>query len=274
MRALAIRIVSWVTVFACTSATAVPLGAQTAPDPQPPRSSSGEAEFFPVGEHLDYGIALGRMRLGEATMRVEEKVSLEGTVVYRTSLRIDIGAAVLDYEVGLESWIEPSPFRSRVFQRREPGETRQVENYRFHPGDRRADLEVRDVESGAVLSRRRLDGLPVDALDELAALFLLRTLSLAPDETLRLRRYFDPSAELVEFTRVRAEEIRVPAGRYETVVYRTVIGALAAFQAERNPLVYVSDDEDRLIVQIETDTPVGRLRMYLVDERVLGGSGT
>lgn len=273
MRAFATRFVGPIVASVTIVVAAAPLGAQMVPETEPPRSGAGEAAFFPVGECLKYGIALGRMRLGKATMRVEEKVSIEGSPVYHTSLHIDIGAAVLDYEVGLESWIEPSPFRSRVFARREPGETDQLEHVRFRPGDGWASHEVRDLESGAVLSRRRLEGVPIDALDELAALFLLRTLSLPPGETLTLRRYFDPAADLVEFSHVRRDKVRVPAGRYETIVYRTVMPALAAFQAERDPQVYVSDDEDRLIVQIETDTPVGRLRMYLVDHRTFEASG-
>lgn len=226
-------------------------------------------EVFRVGEQLVYSITLGRIRLGRATMTVEEKEWMDGVLVYRTSLHLDIGAAVLRYEDRLVSWIEPVPFRSRAFMRREAGTQNQLRHYTFDQEGRRVTVEVRDPDGRVLAEVGETAPIATDALDELAALLFLRSLSLAEGETRILRRYFDPSADLMKVTRLDSERVRVPAGRFEAAVYHAVIPALPAFRADRDARIYVSDDDRRLIVQIETDLKIGRLVMYLTDRGIL-----
>jgi hypothetical protein len=227
--------------------------------------------MFRVGERLEYSITLGRMRLGRATMMVEAEERVGGVPAYRTSLHLDIGAAILHYEDRLVSWIEPDPFRSRAFTRREAGKQDRLRHYTFDPDERRVAVEVRSPDGRVLAELGETRPIATNALDELAALFFLRTLSLADGEARTLHRYFDPSADLMEVERLGTDRVRVPAGRFETVVYRTVIPALPAFQADRDARIYVSDDDRRMIVQIETYLKVGRLTMYLTDHRVLDG---
>lgn len=248
-------------------------GAPTGLAQMAPELLASEASFFPVGERLEYSISLGRIRLGHATMRVEAEEALDGVRTYRTSLHIRIGAALLNFEDRLISWIEPKPFRSRAFTRRDPDADGRLRYYRFDPDERRATAEQREPNGRTVAPLPPLEGIPTDVLDELAALYLLRTLSVAEGETRMIDRYFDPSIAPMELTALETIRMRVPAGRFEATVFRTVMPALPAFQAENDPRIYVSRGEDRLIVQIETDTKIGRLRMYLTDYEILDGAG-
>ncbi|HSM07914.1 MAG TPA: DUF3108 domain-containing protein [Gemmatimonadota bacterium] len=239
-----------------------------------PEAVATEAAFFPVGERLEYAINLGRIRLGHATMRVEAEEMVDGVRTFRTSLRIEIGAALLDFEDRLVSWIEPAPFRSRAFLRRDPdADDDRVRYYRFDPEGPRATAEQRTADGRIIAALVPPESIPVDVLDELAALYFLRSISLEQGETRTIDRYFDPSIAPMELTVLETIRMRVPAGRFEATVFRTVMPALPAFQAENDPRIYVSRGEDRLIVQIETDTKVGRLRMYLTDYEILDGAG-
>jgi len=226
---------------------------------------------FRVGEQLDYSITLGRMRLGTATMTVEEKEPMGGVLAYRTSLHVDIGAAILRYEDRLVSWIEPVPLRSRAFMRRDAGSEKRFRHHAFDPEGRRVTVELRSPDGRVLAELGETGPIATNALDELAALYFLRSMSLADGETRTLHRYFDPAADLMQVTRLGTRRIRVPAGRFEAVVYRVVIPALPAFQADRDARIYLSDDDQRLIVQIETDLKIGRLVMYLTDHGILDG---
>lgn len=249
--------------LASSAATPWPGG----PDGATPQPAAGDTEvaFFPVGERLEYAVVFGRIRLGTATMTVETEEWTEGARVFRTSLEIDIGASVLRHEERLVSWIEPVPFRSRAFERRDGGKDAHWRRYTFHPEDGTATLEFRSEAGKELSAPERVTGLPDDALDELAALYLLRTLSLRVGETATLHRYMDPARNRMEVTRLANERIRVPAGRFETSVFRPVIPAIASFRPESDARMYISEDERRLIVQLDTDTKVGRLRLYLTN---------
>ena len=226
---------------------------------------------FRVGEQLDYSITLGRMRLGTATMKVEEKEWMAGALVYRTSLHLDIGAAMLRYEDRLVSWIEPVPLRSRAFTRREGGSEDRLRHYAFDPEGRRVTVESRSPDGRVLADLGETGPIATDALDELAALYFLRSMSMVDGETRILHRYFDPAADMMQVTRLGPRRIRVPAGRFEAIGYRVVIPALPAFQANRDAHIYLTDDDRRLIVQIETDLKIGRLVMYLTDHGILDG---
>lgn len=229
--------------------------------------SGANATFFPVGERLEYAIVLGRVHLGTATMTVEAEERVAGARVFRTSLDIRIRVALLRHEERLVSWIEPTPFRSRLFEKREGGEEGRRHLYTFFPEDRTVSLEIRTPEGEALGPPELLTAVPRNAVDELAALYLLRLLTVEEGETENLDRYFDPTRERMEVTHLGSEKVRVPAGRFQTLVFRTVMPALSTFRAESEPRVYISDDDRRLIVQMDTDTKVGRLSFYLTDYR-------
>lgn len=243
--------------------------AQMAPEPL---TTEADAAFFPVGERLEYGIALGRLRLGHATLCVEAVDTVDGVLTYRTSLHVEVGGPLLDFDDRLVSWIEPRPFRSRAFARNDSGGGDRVREYRFDPETRRAAVEQRTSDGRVVAELAPLEDIPVDVLDELAALYLLRSLSLKEGETRVIDRYFDTATAPMKVTARATVRLRVPAGRFTAVEYGTVMPALPAFGPENDASIFVSDDDEHLIVQVETDMKFGRLRMYLTDYEILDES--
>ena len=264
--------------IACASAIpALASRAAAQPTALLPDAASGDVpatDFFAVGERLRYAVTIGRIRLGTATLRVEGVERHGGTTLYRTSLEIDISAPLMSYRDRLVSWIEPIPFRSLAFMRRDKGEEKRMKRYTFDPDRDRATIELRDPDGGLLAPPIDAGPTPENALDELAALFFLRSTSLAPGETRTMHRYIDPSADLMEFTRLADEKMRVPAGRFETTVYRAIIPALPAFRADRDARIYVAEDVGRPIVMIETETKIGRLKLYLTDRTIVGAAGS
>ena len=190
-----------------------------------------------VGERMEYRVRLGRLRLGWARLAVEAVDDVAGTAVYRAAMDVAIGAPMLRHEDRLVSWISPEPFRSLAFEQRDP-----------------------DTESG----RRRHD-FDQDVLDEVSALYLMRTLPLAQGATYEFDRYFTAAGNPISFRVVGRESVRVPAGRFETIVIAPVIPSLSVFREEAEARFYVTDDAQRILVQIETRTKVGKLTLYMTE---------
>ena len=105
--------------------------------------------------------------------------------------------------------------------------------------------------------------IPAGALDEIAFLFLARTLPLEVGRIYRFDRYFEPEGNPVIIEVLRREQVRVRAGRFETVVVRPVIRTGGMFGEGGEAEVYITDDDRRLIVQMRSRMKVGRVDMYL-----------
>lgn len=217
----------------CSLARAEAVTAQYAPA----SPLSPERGALVVGERIEYGVKLGRLHLGRATMVVEALEDVSDIPAYRAVLDVRIGAAMLKFEDRRVSWIAPEPFRALAFEKRDP-----------------------DSDSG----RRRYD-FDQDELDEVSALYLMRTLPLEQGVTYEFDRYFSATDNPISFRVVGREKVRVPAGRFETIVIQPVIPALSVFRQEAGARLYVTDDERRVLVQIETRTKVGKLTLYMTE---------
>lgn len=219
-------------ILAIALLPAGPLAAQFAPGLTTP-----DAHVLTVGERMNYGLKFGRLRLGKASLEVEARDDQRGQLGYRVALDVSLGAPILRFEDRLVSWIAPDPFRSLAFERRDPDDKNQRIRHEFEK----------------------------NALDELATLYYLRTLSLEPGFDFETDRYFSPTGNPMRFRVVGRERVRVPAGRFDTIVVEPVIPALGIFKREAEARLYLSDDEWRILVQVETNTKAGRITIYLTD---------
>lgn len=226
---------------------------------------------FPVGERAVYDVrvALGSVPsprpLGEARLTVEGTERIEGTRTYRTSLEVE-GRVPLVYRMDNRqvSWVAPGPIRSlRYLERLREGDYRRHRKYRLdqeagvHTRYDRVDGAWREVEEEARVP------MPANALDEVSFLYFVRSLPLEPGATYRYERFFEPDGNPVTLEVLGRETVRVPAGSFETVVVRPVLQTDGLFAEGGRARVWISDDERRLIVKIESSMKVGRVDMHL-----------
>ena len=226
-----------------------------------------ELPFLP-GEVLEYSVTVARLRLGHGSLAVEEVERVAGVRTYRVALEVEIRTPFLKFRDREVSWVATDSLRSMAFERyRVEGSREEHLRFRFDHNASSYDRETWDPGSGIF---RPVPGgtdaggaMPADAIDEVAALYLLRTLPLEPGTVHRLDRYFDPAGNPIVFRVVGREVVRVPAGRFETIVVEPDIPAVGAFRASKEPRIYVTDDARRLIVKITTRTKAGPLAFYL-----------
>lgn len=230
-------------------------------DPTPP------AWTFGVGESLEYGVGLGRIKLGRGRLAVEALEMDVGVPTYRVALTLELGVAFLKVEDRRTSWIATEPLRAlRLEKKMRKGSDRSQRRYVFDYASRAFRAEQWDEEAGAYVAIVGPEGsgkIPVPALDEIAFLYLVRLLPLEPGADYQFGSYYEVDGNPVTFRVLQRERIRVPAGRFDAVVVEPIFPAMAGFEEGSNARLYLSDDERRIILKLTTSTKAGPISFHL-----------
>lgn len=220
--------------------------------------------MFPVGERMEYSVTWEGIRLGSGSLSVEAIDTLQDRAVYRVALEMAGGPPFYRVEDRIVSWIQPAPFASLQFaQHQKEG------NYRRN---RKIVLDVEsltytrfDFKDGEFIPNQHEAEVPIPsgALDEISYLYLARLLPLEIGQRYEFERYFKEDGNPATIEVLRREEIRVPAGRFKTIVLRPEIATDGMFGEGGEAEVYVTDDERRIPVRLKTSLSIGSGNMYL-----------
>jgi hypothetical protein len=244
------------------------------PREQPPQAleaatdaASGDtidAWRFNVGERTEFSVTWGVARVGSASLTVEAVDTISGIPAYRTSLEMNGGPPFYRLEDRQVSWIRPAPFGSIRFD--------QILRQGSYRRDRRY---IMDVEAGTYARYDEDDGsftrhedefdvpIPDGALDEVSFFFFLRLSPLEVGERYEYDRFFKDDGNPVIIEVLRRERVRVPAGRFETLVLRPTLNAGGLFSEGSEAEIYVTDDDRRIPVRMKVKAPMGTLNLYL-----------
>ena len=107
----------------------------------------------------------------------------------------------------------------------------------------------------------------VDPLDDGTFLYFIRTLPLAVGQTYSFNRYFKPDRNPVTIKVLRKERISVPAGEFDAIVVQPVINAKGIFAENGRAEVWLSDDKNRIMLQMKSGLSFGSLNLYLTSYR-------
>ena len=221
---------------------------------------------FPVGERAEYDVTFGPVRVGRASLAVEKAELVRGEAAYRLAFELEGGPVFYKIDDRTVSWLAPDPYRSLRFEQvlREGG-YRRHRRYELDQQSGTFDRQDWDEEAGRYRTHDEERGveMPPLALDEVAFLYLVRTLPLEVGRTYRFDNYFEEEGNPVLVEVLRRESVRLRSGRYETVVVRPIIKAGGMFGEDGQAEVYVADDETRAIVQLKVRMGVGAVNMYL-----------
>lgn len=237
---------------------------------------------FPVGERALYDVTLGRMRVGRGELRVEAIDTIATEPAYRLSFELEGGVLFYRIDDRTVSWVAPDPIRSLRFEQKlHEGSYRRHRRYTMDHRRGTYAWEEWDEERGRFRPVPGKEALPMPpaALDEIAYLYLARLAPLEVGRSYRFDRYFEPESNPVVLEILRRETVRVPAGRFQTVVVRPVIRAGGMFGEGGRAEVYITDDDRRIIVLLRTRMRAGRLNMYLKEyepgrlDGLIAGSG-
>lgn len=236
-------------------------GAQSATsgggDPPPVRPDGFAVVPFGVGERLVYDVKFGALKVGQGSMEVLDTVTLRGRPAWHTRFRVRGGIPFYRVDDVLESWIDRAALNSlRFVQDFDEGGKERERRYEIFP-ERSVFQENDKAEEGSVS----------DPLDDGSFLYFIRTIPLEVGKTYEFNRYFRPDRNPVVVKVVGRERISVPAGTFQTIVIQPVIKSKGIFSENGQARIWLSDDANRIMVQMKSRTRIGSLNLYLQSHR-------
>jgi hypothetical protein len=206
------------------------------------RAQLDESRPFGPGERLEYAVSYGPFSVpGRGELKVEGPSRLRDQDVLLLSFDIEATIAGQRVSHHARSWLSTSRFTSLAYE--------MSERSPIGCGARRWEWPGAPAPGGTALP-----------LDELSFIYLLRTLSLPEDGTLRLDRHYEPTRNPVR-VRILKRQVMVMSG----LAFRTVLVELRVRDPQRFPAaggegalrISFTDDAARIPVRLEIPSPLG-----------------
>jgi hypothetical protein len=206
-----------------------------------------------VGERLTYDVRFGPLKVGKASMEVVGVETVRDRAAWHTRFQVSGGTLFFRVDDILESWIDTVTFSSLRFrQQLSEGSRERFYEYEIFP-ERATYIEQGKPEKPSVR-------LP---LDDGSFLYFLRTFPLEVGATYEFERYFVPDRNPVRLDVLRTERIEVPAGRFDSLVLRPTIKAKGVFSENGRAQIWISNDENHLLLQMTSHLKFGTLSLHL-----------
>ncbi|MEO6444234.1 MAG: DUF3108 domain-containing protein [Gemmatimonadaceae bacterium] len=217
------------------------------------RLAPERALAFGVGEELVYDVKFGFLNVGTARMHVIGMDTVRGRKAWHTKLEIMGGIPGYRVHDVLESWIDAENFNSlRHRQETVEGRRERTRVYEIMP-ERGVYREDDKPELPTV----------AQPLDEGAFLYFVRTQPLAMGKTYDFARYFIPDRNPVTVQVARKENVEVPAGTFSSIVIKPIIKSKGVFSKNGRAEIWLTDDDRRLMVKMETHVAFGTISLRL-----------
>jgi hypothetical protein len=212
---------------------------------------------FGVGERADYSVKFGFIPAGSGTMEVLGIDTVRGLPAFHTVFRVRGGVPGYRVMDRLESWMDIRNLAA-LRHRQELSEGRRDRERQFEIFPDKG-IYIEDAKDTAAT-------VPLP-LDDGSFLFFIRTVPLEIGSEYVFNRYFRPDRNPVTIQVLRRERIRVPAGTFDAIVIRPIIKSRGVFSENGRAEVWLSDDENRVMLQMKSHLRIGSLNLYLKSYR-------
>ena len=219
---------------------------------------------YAVGERLEYDVRFGKLHVGSGSMEVAGSQEVRGHESWHTIFQVHGGTFFYRVNDQYESWIDKHTGNSLRFKQDLNEGRRDVErNFEIYP-ERAMFIENGEPEEKSVRN----------PLDDGSFLYFLRTIPLAVGETYTFERYFRPDRNPVTIKVLRREHIEVPAGEFDAIVIQPVIKTKGIFSENGHAEVWLSDDDNRIMLMMKSGLSFGSLNLYLTSYRPAAGQSS
>jgi len=237
-------------MLALALASAGALPDATAPPAAHDRQAPPDASHPPfAGETLRYAMTILGVAGGELTLKAQT-AELNGRPAWKFELSAvsnDFLSKLFLVRDYLVSWVDPKTFRSLRFEKHT------VEGKRV-----RDELTEFDYERGVAMHEGKSVRLAEATLDSLSSVYYLRTLSLDPEKPPEMQVFSDePHSLKVEIQ--GHERVATPAGTFSTIRVEPKSTGAGLIGKGKNLVLWLTDDERRIPVQIKSKLKVGTL---------------
>ena len=215
---------------------------------------------FRVGETLSYSAKLGMITLGSGTLHVAAIDTVHGEESFRLRFQLEGKTVVYSLNDVLESWVSTRNFTSRRFvQDFVENDKPRYRLYEIFPDSgfyRESDKAGKDTTHATV----------AEPLDDAAFFYFVRITPLEVGKRYVFDRYFKKNKNPVIIEVLKREKMELPDGRkVDCLVLHPIIDTKGLFSKRSDTRLWLTDDRNRLPVQIRTKFPFGTITLRLKD---------
>jgi hypothetical protein len=197
---------------------------------------------FPPGETLLYDARFGLLNLGTGMMHVAGVDTVRGVESLHLVFLLQGGSFFYRINDRMDSWVGLDDFASRRF----------IQD--FHEGDSERYTAFEIFPDSGYYRQDGVDTVaptPEAPLDDAAFFYFARTVELEDDARYEYDRYFRPDRNPVVLEVLGRDTLDLPAGRFPTIVVRPIIQGRGILAEAKEPRMWLSDDERRIMVQLK-----------------------
>ncbi len=243
-------------LIAALAVGAAGVGAQSAAGA--PTPDTGHARVpFGVGERMEYDIRFGKVHVGSGNMEVLAMDTVRGLDTWHTVFRIQGGIPFYRVNDTYEDWFDARTLASlRSWQDINEGGYNPKRHFEIFP-DRREYVENKNDPRPSVER----------PLDEGSFAYFVRTIPLRVGLDTSFNDFFKADRNPVRIRVIRRDTIEVPAGKFAAIVVEPVISTTGIFRQGGEAQIWLSDDENRIVLQLKSKLSIGSLNLYLKSYR-------
>jgi hypothetical protein len=213
---------------------------------------------FNVGERLEYDIKFSGVpwNVGRGAMEIAKVDTIRGRETWHTVFSIRGGIPGYRVNDRYESWIDRQTLSSLRYMQ-------DINEGGYHP-DRL--FEIYPERLVFTLNNQEPQPTVENPLDDGSLLYYLRTVPLRVGMDTSFNRYFKPEVNPIRIRVLRRERIKVPAGEFNAIVVQPMFKS-KIFADDGRAEVWLSDDDNRIMLQMKSKVSIGSLSLYLKSYR-------
>ncbi|UCE06307.1 MAG: DUF3108 domain-containing protein [bacterium] len=211
---------------------------------------------FHVGEKLTFVIRYGPVVAGSSTMSIPAVTNIKGNKSYKivTEARSSAFFSTF-YKVRdrVESYVDQDGLFSWRFEKH------------LREGKYRADqlVEYDHVNGWAVSNKKDTMKIPPCVQDILSSFYYVRTQELEVGRSLFIDNHADNKLYPLEIKVHKKERIKIRAGEFDCLVVEPILRATGLFKSKGRLLVWLTDDERKIPVQMKSKIFIGYITAEL-----------
>ena len=214
-----------------------------------------EKHPFTVGETLEFDLKVNIIKAGNAMLKVIGEEEIDGNQVYHVKYTVKSNRYVdrLFYvRDQVDSWLDKEGLFTRRF----------IKNIREGSYRYKLEAEMNYIDS-TLTSEDEVFPIESEIRDPFSLFYYLRSIPLKVGQKLSFKTF--DNGQFVDFHIIvhRKENVRVPAGRFKCLVIEPYRKGKTLFKQKGDMRIWLTDDERRLPVKIETKATFGSMKMLL-----------
>ncbi len=211
---------------------------------------------FDVGEKLTFAIRYGPIVAGSSTMSVPTTTKINGYETYKivTDARSSgFFSAFFKVRDQVESYVDRDGLFTWRFEKK------------LREGKYRADqyVDYDQVNGWAVSNKKDTMKIPPCVQDILSSFYYVRTQKLEVGKSLYIDNHADNKLYPLEIKVHKKERVKVDAGEFDCVVVEPILRATGLFKSKGRLLVWLTDDERKIPVQMKSKIFIGYITAEL-----------